>query len=261
MRTDKDKKGLAIIALIAITLIGVLGYRQKVVLPPKPGPDFCAGPITANAVVLIDHSEAMTPQTMAEMESRVLQYARLEAVDNERFTLFTLDANSGKDMRPLASLCKPRSTGNRLIEDVRPLEKNRKLFEDRLSKLLRLRPSDSPASPLAQSLIDFSLSQYLRGTTNTLLVFSDLLENTPEFSLYSCSSESEAISQFRKSRVGAIERPTFLNTKVRLNVIPRFDIDPDALKCRDRFWLWFFGDNQGENTSVRVDYLPGGRIK
>jgi hypothetical protein len=59
--------------------------------------------------------------------------------------------------------------------------------------------------------------------------------------------------------VGATERPTFKNTKVYLHIIPRLDIARTTLQCRDSLWVWFFGDNAGDNAGLELDYLPGGQ--
>jgi hypothetical protein len=101
-------------------------------------------------------------------------------------------------------------------------------------------------------------SSVLRSERNTLLVFSDMLENTKRFSIYRCSSADAVVQGFRASRVGAMERPKFINTEVRLNIIPRLDQSRTTLACRDKLWVWFFGDNPGANAGLELDYLPGG---
>jgi hypothetical protein len=91
-------------------------------------------------------------------------------------------------------------------------------------------------------------------------VFSDMLENTKRFSMYRCSAPDAAIAEYRASRVGAKERPTFKNTQVRLNIIPRLDQSRRTLACRDKLWVWFFGDNPGTNAGLDLDHLPGGPV-
>jgi hypothetical protein len=52
--------------------------------------------------------------------------------------------------------------------------------------------------------------------------------------------------------------PTFKNTAITLDFIPREGIGQNTLRCRTGFWAWFFGDNEGTNASLTPDYLPGG---
>ena len=121
-------------------------------------------------------------------------------------------------------------------------------------------PGDTHESPIAQALTDISLSHYLRGRSNTLVVFSDLLEHTAQFSMYRCSSATDPVKAYRETRRGALERPSFRNTRIVVNLVPRFGYGVETLRCRDQFWPWFFGDSQGEQASVTFDYLPGGRL-
>lgn len=119
-------------------------------------------------------------------------------------------------------------------------------------------PLDGKESPIAQALTDISLTAYLRGNSNTLLIFSDMLEHTDKFSLYNCSASKEVVARYRASRQGAQERPEFKNTTVVLNLIPRLDQSKETLKCRDALWPWFFGNNAGTQAGLTFDYLPGG---
>lgn len=260
MLTNKDKQGLSLLAGV-ILIVAMVGYYKITTEPPVPDERFCIDPTHANTVIVVDESESTTDQTRAEIAARVMQYLRNDAKDNERISVFTLTSESARELRPKVDICKPKSTGNRFVENVKKIEANTRKMEQQVLQALRPTRSNSPESPLAQVLIDLSLSEYLRGTENTLLVFSDLLENTTKFSLYSCSAETDVIKEFRKSRTGAKVRPQFANTRVKLNVIPRFDIQSDSLKCRDRLWLWFFGDSEGPRASIEVDYLPGGPLK
>lgn len=261
MLSKKDKQGLGLVAGAMLVVASVGVYKFTTGSKPKPAENYCLEPVSANTVIIVDESEETTEQTRAEIAARVAKYIKTSAKDNERITVFTLAAESARELRPKLSICKPRSNGNRFVENTKKIDANMRKMEQQVLEALRQTHSDSPESPLAQALIDISLSEYLRGTENNLLVFSDLLENTSKFSLYNCPADSNVIQDFRQSRVGAMERPKFINTRVLLNVIPRFEIQPGALKCRDRLWMWFFGDNEGAHASLDLDYLPGGPLK
>lgn len=247
-----------LIAGVVAVVVGLVAFKIAR-NPPHPDPDNCVGTPQASTAIVIDRSDGVPQQTLSEIRSRALSYVADSVGDNERVTVFTVSDSSATALVPLVSLCRPRRQGNRLTEDVRDLEKTyQSKFRAPVESALRIRPGTSDASPLAQALTDISLSEYLRSKRNTLIVFSDMLENTQRFSLYHCTSPADVIPRFRASRTGAQERPRFTNTMVRLNIIPRFDQPPTEIACRDKLWTWFFGDDSGSAAGLSLDYLPGG---
>lgn len=259
MLSDKDKQGIWLIAGVILVLIAVFAFKISQDSKPKAGSDNCVGEVSANTAVVVDHTERISDQTRDEIINRTMAHIMQNAKLNERISVFTISDLSKKSLRPLVSLCRPPEDGNRAIEDVRAIQKKFKdNFEKPIRNALINSPDNTKESPIAQALTDISLSQFLRGKSNTLLIFSDMLENTEQFSLYRCKSATSVISQYRESRRGAKERPDFINTKVVLNLIPRMNQSASTLKCRDALWLWFFGDNSGAEAGLIVDYLPGG---
>lgn len=256
--SEKDKKGIILIALVVGALLAIVGVKLAIGSPPKVGPDGCIGKVVANTVIVLDHSETLTDQTRNEIVARAMTYVREKTQANERVTVFNVSDLSKKSLVPIFNRCKPHQDGNRVYEDTRGIEKAFKRdFIEPLQRVLSTAPVNAKQSPIAQGLIDISLTQYLRGEHNSLLVFSDMLENTPKFSLYSCGDPKKAVALFRESRKGAQERPQFRHTSVSLNMIPRMDIAKATLICRDQVWEWFFGDNEGDGARSEIDYLPG----
>lgn len=256
--TEKDKKGLVLIGLVVLFLIAAVAAKVAIGTPPKPGPDGCIGKVAANTVIVLDHSESLTQQTLAEISSRAMSHVLKKAQVNERVTVFYISDLSRKQLVPAFSRCKPAKEGNRAIENTRGLEKAfREKFVEPLEAVLKTQPTGAKESPVAQALIDISLTHYLRAERNSLLVFSDMLENTSKFSMYGCEDGRAAVAKFRDSRKGGQERPQFRHTSVSLNMIPRLDVSKATLKCRDQIWEWFFGDNEGSGARSAIDYLPG----
>lgn len=259
MLSAKDKKGIWII----VGVIGVLGAiviaQAMVGAKPKPGGDNCLGEVTRNTVFLLDYSEEISEQTLDEIVSRALTRINNNVKTNERVSIFTISELSKNSLKPVVSLCKPPSEGSRAVENVRAIKKRfENNFEIPVRNALSRQPTESKESPIAQALTDISLSHYLSGSSNTLVVFSDMLENTEKYSLYKCTNPENSIAQYRNSRKGAMERPAFKNTNVELNLMPRLGQKDEVLKCRDRLWIWFFGQNEGTDSSVKISYLPGG---
>lgn len=256
--TEKDKKGLMLIGGVVLALVAAVGAKLAIGTPAKPGLDGCVGTVTANTVIVLDHSEALPQQTLAEISARALAHVQNKVQLNERVTVFNVSDHSKKELVPTFSRCKPAREGNRAIENTRGLEKAfNETFLEPLQAVLKAEPVGAKESPVAQALIDISLTHYLRGERNSLLVFSDMLENTSKFSMYGCTDAKQAVTRFRESRKGAQERPQFRRTSVSLNMIPRLDVAKPTLKCRDQVWEWFFGDNEGDGARSEIDYLPG----
>ncbi|MEI6335209.1 MAG: hypothetical protein WCS87_11650 [Methylococcaceae bacterium] len=259
MLSSKDKQGLWVIVTVVILLIIVLVVKGNLDNKPKPGLNNCTGDVTANTVVVLDYSQQITNQTREEITARAMMHIHGKVKINELVSVFTISEFSKKSLQPLVSLCRPPEDGNRAIENVQQIRKFfQKNFEIPLREALSGTPGESKESPIAQVITDISLSQYLRGKSNTLIIFSDMLENTSKFSLYKCDSQANVIAQYRESRRGALERPELKNTSVSLNIIPRLDLTKGSLICRDKLWTWFFGNNEGPQAGVSLDYLPGG---
>jgi hypothetical protein len=224
-----------------------------------PGDDGCLNNTTRNTVVLLDYSDSISRQTRDEIESRAMAWVTDSVMEGERVSVFIASAESIDSLQPVFTKCRPPADGNMAISNVRAI---RRAFENEfngpLKKILGAPAASSTKSPLAQVLIDLSLSRFMRTDTTTLLVFSDLLEhNPPRFSLYSCTDPDMVVADFRASRAGMKERPEFRNLRVMLNIIPRGGLDRTTLRCRDSLWMWFFGDNQGTGARLDPSYLPG----
>lgn len=258
----KDKQGVALIAAVGLVAVALAVAKFKTDGEPKPDEYGCVGPVTDSTVIVIDHTEKVALQTRAEIVARALAYVESKARPNERVTVFSVTQVSRQNLSPSFSRCKPKLDDNRLIGSPRLSAKNyRTKFLEPLTEALKTEPGDSKESPIAQALIDISLTQYLRSNKNSLLVFSDMLEHVPgKFSMYSyqaCRDRQAVVKAFRESKKGARERPTFANTDVQLNIIPRTDVPKPTLACRDNLWPWFFGDNAGKDARLTPDYLPG----
>ena len=242
----------------SLAFLGLL-IGAKLFVTPKP---VCDPDIKSKTVILIDHSEAVSTQTFDSIVERAWNLIENETREGELVSVFNLSKMSRNELKPSFSACKPRKDGSRSTEDVRRIKRE---FEEKFKKPLRAELAapigGSNESPIAQVLIDLSLDDLrFRSTDVTrLVVFSDFMENSPGFSMYTCSDPSNAVMQFRASRLGAVERPTFKNVDVRMNIIPRHNLSKAALQCRNKFWPWFFGDNSCKKLPVCLtpDYLPG----
>jgi len=242
--------------IIGSILIGNLILRLRPVPDPKTG---CTAEIGSKTVFLIDHTDGIPEQTRREVISRSLRFIEKEVKEGDLLSVFILSKQSESQLVPEFLRCKPKQVSNLLTEHRGSVEKQfERDFLEPLRNVLEGPIPQSPSSPIAQALTDLSLSDELRGAAKSnLVIVSDLIEHSGALSLYKCRSKDEAIQTFRKKRAGAVERPRFANVRVLAHIIPRLGLSKETVACRDGFWLWFFGDNSGQNSLFIPEYLPG----
>lgn len=256
VKSKKDQQGYMIIgASVAVAFLGIV---ISILLPPKPT---CDENPPRKTIIVLDQSEGIAQQTAEEIRKRARFWVQDSVQTGELVSIYPVSARSDTALRSAFSFCKPMrgADANPIFQSPRRIEAvYQAKFAVPIDSVLRLPIVASDRSPLAQALIDLSLATSLKAdSASSLLIFSDLLENDRGFSVYSCSSAEEVVPRFLASRVGMTGRPTFRNTRVRLNVIPRKGLTLLQVKCRDRLWAWFFGDNSGELASVDLSSLPG----
>ncbi|WP_250476031.1 hypothetical protein [Caballeronia sp. GAFFF1] len=242
----------------AVLLVALLAYA-KYTKPEPVDAMGCGQDVTGKTVIVLDTSDDVAAQTRKEIIDRVNDAIERKVSDGDLVSVFTVSELSKKNLVPAFAYCKPRRKGSEINENTRMLEHAYvKKFEKPLKAVVQAPIQGSKESPIAQSLIDLSLSDYVRSKGNAnLIVFSDLMEYTDRFSLYKCSSGNQAIRAFRDSRGATVARPTFHNVDIELNIIPRSDTSAAVGRCRDIFWAWFFGDDDGPRAGFTPSNLPG----
>ncbi len=256
--TKREKAWYMIGGSIAF-LIALLVLKQSVTPTPV-----CDPKIKSKTVILLDHSESISKQTADVIVERTWKHIEENVPAGELITVYEITKLSKTNLQPSFEGCKPRAQGSQYVENVKKVERDFQNFKVKLREDLStpIKNTSGPVeSPIAQALIDMSLDdKHFRSEDVTkLLVFSDLLEYTPKFSLYKSTSADQAIKDFRASRSGSVERPSFKHVEVQLHVIPR-SIPPQTVQSRDKFWVWFFGDNAGsckKESCLSRDDLPG----
>ena len=257
--TKKDWQGLMLIAGVMALVVAALGFSYRQSNAPKLDGRGCTADISHATAIVIDRSDDTPSQTLDEIVARTRRLVAEQVQQGELVSLFQISTGSRTRLEPVFSACVPERDGNDLYENRRKIQKR---FADSFAKpldaALSAKPLKSDTSPISEAITDLSASQYLAAPSNRLVVFSDMMQNSDNASLYGCSSAKSAIESFRAHRAGAIERPTFRNTAVQLNVIPREGMGRETVACRDGFWAWFFGDDEGAQAGLTSSMLPGG---
>src|SRR5258707_528606 len=145
MRSEKDKQGFMLIGGVLVVGLVLFALKLRADSQAKPGPDNCVGAPTTNTVIVLDNTDRVSEQTVAEIRARAVSFVRDSVPDNGRVTVFTVSDLSQQSLKPILSMCRPRERGNRLTENTRMLEKNfRQRFEAPLDLAVSVRPEESP---------------------------------------------------------------------------------------------------------------------
>jgi hypothetical protein len=253
----KDRKGITIIAAVGVAVLLILLASQTLKSPKREHGCLPTG-WSSSTVILLDHSEGVPEQTAREIERRTIDFVMNKVGTNDHISLYAVSDQSARALIPLFEGCKPPSTGNALTESQKTIQlRFRRDFLEKLEKALKQHYADSATSPIAQAISDLSTSEDLKTPQSNLIVFSDMIENSPALDMYHCSPTANPRQLYRQANAGAVERPTFHNVNIQVNLIPRRGLSAAALQCRKVFWPWFLGDDAGSSSAVNSEYLPG----
>ncbi|MGR3717020.1 MAG: hypothetical protein ACU0B1_09770 [Thermohalobaculum sp.] len=158
------------------------------------------GPAGVHAI-LIDKSDPITP-LQAQRARQILDAAIERAVVGERVDLYVLAENNNQAMRPVISLCRPKSNGSELTENVKKLRQNyQKRFKVPLDNAFATlaRPSQERLSPIMESIKAVCVGAFgdiPPSVPTQLTVVSDMIQYSPllshyktkDFELFSASS-------------------------------------------------------------------------
>lgn len=257
--STKDKQGLGLFAIVVAALVGAMAVNYSLSGREKPDDRNCLSDIARKTVIVIDRSDETPRQTVDEIAARISNYVSGSAQENELVAIYEVSEGARTELSPVFSACVPRKDGNDLYEHRASIKKfYEKRFAKPLADALNRPATTSDSSPVAEVLTDLSASDVMQSTNTRLMVFSDMMQNSSNASLYGCRDGRSAIAAYKRGRSGSIDRPGFRNTSVELHLVPREGLDPAAVQCRARFWTWFFGNNEGSGGGVEFRPLPGG---
>lgn len=244
-----------------LIIAGIVG--ANLMLTSRQSPDkttLCIGKPAKSTVIVLDRTDGLSVQTQNEIVARVQRLVEGAVDVGELVSVFTIDEISRKELEPRFSYCKPPSTGNAAYENPRAIARQkRERFDEPLVRVLAETVGTTPDSPIAEALVDLAQSRYVNPPNGaTLVVFSDMIENTSALSMYRCTSGESGVEAFKAVRAAAVQRPHLANVDVQLHVVPRSKLSPANVQCRDYFWNWFLGDRSGERQAFSApNYLPG----
>lgn len=293
MKSEEElkKQGILIFKILGCVVAGIVIYYFT---KPKNDIDrrtFCPPEINRETVIVLDRSSEVSKQTQAEITERIKNIIYKKVQVGERITFYEVNDNAYTNLSPIdlqgngLDFCKPKDRGeNMFVENDSVIHR---MFEEKIKKivnspLINNKGAESK-SPIAQVVFDASLSRFMlidkkfdKDKKVSFYLFSDLMENSKDVSLYNCSNSESAISKFKVNRAGRYSasdrpfdgkegttRPIFRNiANFEIHLVPTHQAE-SVLKCRDKFWLWYLGvlefaeDLPQEDKIVKPVPLPG----
>jgi hypothetical protein len=151
-------------------------------------------------VILIDNSEVYSPIQKADIKKRLNSLIN-NIKTNEKISFFIVNDESINSLNPVFSKCKIRDGQNAddLIENRKKIiQKKKNKFDDPLGETIESITSKrnaSMTSPIfemiqAVAVFGFPLAGNTGEKTKRLVIFSDLLQNTNDFSFYRTTTEN-----------------------------------------------------------------------
>ena len=194
--SDEEQAVTPVQAGAAVAVL-VAGMAVAWVLHSMGGPtpitdNLCpVGGVGRHVVVLVDQSDAMSPDQQRTMETSLSEFiARLRTGD--RITLFKLSASGETFAEQLVDVCRPKSRAeaNENVENPRDVAKTySERYEAPIRRALgKLRPKvgSEPASPLIEALhtIAHDAKVMSPAQERQLIAFSDLLQKSETADFY-----------------------------------------------------------------------------
>ena len=260
-----DRRGLLILSgvgafavVLLATVVGVTWSR------PIIGPDNCVyrdrrlfrRVSTDQTVILVDQSEALTETHRRFALSFIKDYVADETrfAERSRIALFpfsktTFESREGPRLRPSSDVCRPPSRGNDLYEN------NRKITKDFYQRFLvpvtatleeSLTTEVGEQSPILETLQLISRSQEIDdGGRKTLIVVSDMLQNTAAFSHY---GPRRGYDDFVRSGFATDVKADFRDWNVIVIYLRRYRDRQLQQAAHIDFWQRYFHEAGGKIT-------------
>lgn len=248
--SKKDQQGILILISLFIFAIVVFSVGKIFKSEKADKTTSCFKSTSKSSIFILDQTSELNEQTRDEIKKRIERIIEQKVDVGEQIIFFEVNGKAVKSLTPLefsngnTVFCKPKAHADSdLTENDELIQRKFKKKMDELFKneFFTKKKSDD-YSPITQVLFDSSLTDFAKRSSVSYYIFSDLMEHTEKTTIYGCSSGDMAIGQYKNSRIGRAERPSFKNVNnFEFHKIP-ISINLKELRCRDKFWNWFTGD-------------------
>jgi hypothetical protein len=259
----EDKKAWMLTGFISIVLLCVIGgLVWYFVLDEKPSYDKVTGcPLVdgqvrpnAQTVIVIDTTDPLTDIQTDEVRIAINNLVTRSLNNGDLLSIYGVREDKHASRRPLFEACKIRdgSDANALTENERKLKKRfNSFFKEPLHKVLDETTSlketakTSPILEVLQSVSVNSIQKWNVEGDRKLVIFSDMLHNTPEWTLY---QRKPSFDQFNKTSYAAQVKAPLMGVDVSLYVLmnnPKFQTQRNL-----GFWREYFKNSGALMESV-----------
>lgn len=245
-------------------MIGTYSIKSKELsqISKGEGSEFCRkGVLPEKTVVLLDHSDSINAVQKSALEKLLIDLSNGVA-KNGALTVYSVREDINDNLKSDLSLCNPGDansvsnvTGNKRMAERNYNKKFRDVINNKLDELIEAQPSNF--SPIMKS-IQVSSSESFLGDNNSaevkrLIVVSDLLENTSDFSFF--KSAVPDFSAFKNNPYWDAVRSDLSDTEVTIFFLRRDGAEKIQTPELKKFWQQFFME-QGA-TIVQFKKIPG----
>ncbi len=256
--------GVVALVIFVIAVLSGLGYWIYLGFQKPEFDKVTACPIEngkvsphSHTVILVDTTDPLTPQQIDAFKVGVNNIAA-QLSPGDLLEIYKLNEEERSYKAPVFSHCKTRdgSDADELTENKRRIQRK---FEKEYNKPLQLIINNlintdvsAKRSPIIESIQSISVNSFEKWNiagNRHLIIFSDMLQHVPEFSMY---KNSVNYKNFSKSDYAAKHKPYMPDVEVTINI---FNNNPKLQKMSTlNFWQKFFS-NAG--ASVTETYNLG----
>ena len=244
-----------------LILSGIFAFSAFQENQPQQGTNLCTGKPDGNVVILIDHSEEITPTTHKAIEDRVVSIVTddKKVQPNYRVSVFLMTDDLA-NIKPIFEFCRPPTGGNPFISNPQVQAAFHNLFVEKIKAQVSAQVKGSSSSPIMETLSTIGRTSYFNENRKQLIIFSDLIEYSKNsVDLYQLCSASgngfaNGISAAKTYQLKAEIYPHLNLNKdinVELHQIPR----PANRNIQNSCLIGFWQDAFGFATPL-IDPLP-----
>jgi hypothetical protein len=243
--------------IAALTILGII-FKTYFSVTSERGSinkeNFCAEEIKEMTVVVIDHSDKLNTIQKAALQARLWDIVENMPKNYFQIRIFSADKISENVLTPELVLCNPgsekemsRFTENQKIVRKQYEEKFKKHLDEILNGILN--KDSASQSPIMEAVQSVAVTSFIgernKHIQKKLILVSDLLQHTANFSLYNGGTDFE---NYKTSNHWKSVKSDLNDVEVELYFLHR---DEDAKlqnsKLRE-FWIQFF-ENQGAKVT------------
>jgi len=248
--------GTVLLIALALSVLGGIAWFQWSRPPAPDAATMCpaTGP-TSHFVLLVDTTDPLTFTQRQAWDVLLRDLVSRRVPRDALLSVYELGADFHADAKPLVELCNPGDGSDR-SELTANVQRLRRQYEDRFLKpllaqsdrLVATKPADT--SPILETIQLVGINAFRAHAEvhgpRRLVILSDLLHNTPRFSMY---REQPDFAAFAATDYGRRVQADLPGVEVELHVL----LDTPRLQTRRqlKFWEDYFDKAGARIVEVR----------